>query len=265
LGWANSHPESNRFDLEHAMLEAWAGKDNLGATKMTGKSAARQFPPLSERLLPAFFRTLAMQDVGLAVGHLMAISGPNDRGQAMRGILDTVQTDGDRDRILEMISQIPDDDVRVLARRATVEQWAARDAPGAAAYVEKAQPAWERTRLMDSLGLTWLQREPEKAADWWVGHAPGPDTLVKIVNVWAQQDPNAAGRWLTKQSAGPASDAARMSFARQVADLDPESALRWAESVSDTTMRDSAAAKTFLDGSGWPLPRQARLKTENSQ
>jgi hypothetical protein len=31
-----------------------------------------------------------------------------------------------------------------------------------------------------------------------------------------------------------------MTFARQVADLDPESALQWATTVSDETMRRSA-------------------------
>ena len=274
LSWAADHPETNRIDMDQAILNDWAGNDPNAVIKVTGKTGAAQVRPVSERVTAALFRTLALKNPEAAFARLDEISNPNDRGQAIRGILDTIQSDTDRDRIFTLVSNIKDDEIRVQARRASVEQWAARDAPAAAAYVEKAEPAWERTRLMDSLGLAWLQSDPTSAAAWWVAQAPGPDTLVKIINVWAQQAPNDAGRWLAQQPAGPASDTARMTFARQVEDLDPESALRWAETVSDTTMRegtidhvyknwrlrDATAAGAFLDNSQWPADRLGRLK-----
>ena len=274
LAWAGDHPETNRIDMDQAILNAWAGNDPNAVIKVTGKTGAAQVRPVSERVTAALFRTLALKNPEAAFARLDAVSNPNDRGQAIRGILDTIQSDGDRERIFSLVANIKEDEIRVQARRAAVEQWAARDAPAAAAYVEKAEPAWERTRLMDSLGLAWLQSDPASAASWWVAHAPGPDTLVKIINVWAQQAPNDAGRWLAQQPLGPASDTARMTFARQVADLDPESALRWAETVSDSTMRegtidhvfaswhlrDATAAGAFLETSQWPSERLGRLK-----
>ena len=274
LAWVADHPESNRIDMDQAILNAWSGNDPNAVIKVTGKTGAAQARPVSERVTAALFRTLALKNPAAAFAKLGEIPNPNDRGQAIRGILDTMQSDADRDRIFSLVSNLKDDEIRVQARRATVEQWAARDAPAAAAYVEKAEPAWERTRLMDSLGLAWLQSDPGAAATWWVAQAPGPDTLVKIINVWAQQAPNDAGRWLAQQPPGPASDTARMTFARQVEDLDPESALRWAETVSDTTMRegtidhvyknwslrDATAAGAFLETSQWPSDRLGRLK-----
>ena len=274
LAWAAEHPESNPIDLDQAILSAWAGNDPDAVIKVTDKASAAQVRPASERMTAALFRALALKNPEEAFARLNATSNPNDRGQAIRGILDTIQSDADRERIFTLVANIKDDEIRVQARRAAVEQWASRDAASAAAYVEKAEPAWERTRLMDSLGLAWLQSDPAAAAAWWVAHAPGPDTLVKIINVWAQQAPNDAGRWLAQQPPGPASDTARMTFARQVADLDPESALRWAETVSDATMRegtidhvyknwhlrDATAAATFLEMSEWPSERLGRLK-----
>ena len=73
--------------------------------------------------------------------------------------------------------------------------------------------------------------------------------------------------------AGPDSDPARMTFARQVSDLDPESALRWAETISEPALRestidhvfgawrarDAAAAQSFLQKATWPEERVARL------
>jgi hypothetical protein len=274
LAWTRAHPEANRFDVRQGMLNVIAAKDPNAVVQMASKSGSAQFTPVGERVTATLFRTLARNNLPNAFAKLGEISSPNDRGQALRGILEIVQTDADRERIFSLVTTINDDEIRIQARRATVEQWAGQHPEAAAAYVAKAEPAWERTRLMDSLGLTWLQSHPQPAADWWLVQAPGPDTLVKIINVWAQQDANAAGTWLKQHPPGPTSDTARMTFARQVADLDPESALRWAETVSDASVRentidhvytnwnarDAAAASTFLGKSGWPAERLGRLQ-----
>ena len=279
MAWARGD-ESNvhQVDVVQGILEAWAGR-NPEAVMGWKRSATKVRPVrVSESVLGTVFRTMAKDDPEKALSRLVELPSPNHRGLALRGILDTVQTDADREKITAMIAGIREDDIRIQARRAVIEKWARRDAPAAAAFVEMAEPAWERTRLMDSLGLTWLQSDPASAAQWWVAHAPGPDTLVKIINVWAQQDPNAAGAWLGRRAPGPSSDAARMTFARQVADLDPESALRWAETVSEAGMREGtidhvfanwhlrnpAQARAFLRQSGWPVERVARLQNTSN-
>jgi RNA polymerase sigma factor (sigma-70 family) len=274
MAWATSDAsQAHRADVVQGVLTAWAGRDPGAVMGWAGKTGTAQRTRLSESVIATVFRTLAKDDPATAIARLYSLASPGDRGQALRGILDTVQTEDDRERISSVIATIADDEIRVQARRAMVEQWARRDAPAAAAFVEKSEPAWERTRLMDSLGLTWLQSDPLPAAEWWVAHAPGGDTLVKIINVWAQQDPNAAGLWLGTQPPGASSDTARMTFARQVADLDAESALRWAESVTDAPMReeainhifttwrtrDAAGATAFLQKSGWPAERVEHL------
>ena len=276
MAWASSDASGmHRAEMQQGVLAAWAANDPTAVMGWNAKRAdGVRNPPISEAVIATVFRTMAKKDPAKAFARLPSVASPNGRGQALRGILDTVQTDADRENIAALIAGIGPDDIRIQARRAMVEQWARRDAPAAAAFVEKAEPAWERTRMMDSLGFTWLQGDPASAAEWWVAHAPGADTLVKIINVWAQQDPNAAGIWLGGQTPGPASDAARMTFARQVADRDEESALRWAETVSDAQMRESTIdhvfanwrirnpdeANAFLSNSGWPDERTTRLR-----
>ncbi len=277
LAWVEQHPQPNRVDLTQGIFNAWASHDPNATFKIASKTGSAQTLPVTQRMTATLFCTMARQDIHSAFARLESIHGLNDRSQALRGILETVRTDADREEIFRILSTLPNAEIRIQARRAAVEQWAGVDPAAAAAYVEKAEPAWERTRLMDSLGLTWMQDKPAVAAAWWKKHAPGPDTLVKIINVWVQQDPNAAGLWLQEQPPGPASDSARMTFARQVSDLDPESALRWAETVSDETMRestidtvyanwqsrDATAAQQFLTKSAWPAARQQRIKTNN--
>jgi RNA polymerase sigma factor (sigma-70 family) len=266
-------PQQCRTGVFEGVLTAWAGHDPESALAWFQKSRGSAPPPMRESLLATIFRGLGTRDLAAAAAQLGWVRTENERGQALRGLLEAVRTDEQRGILLQSAEALADEEARRQVRRAVVEQWAQQDAAAAAAFVERAEPAHERTRLMDSLGLAWLQTDPARAADWWIAHAPDPQTLIKIMNVWAHNDPNAAGEWLGKQPAGPGSDSARMTFARQVSDLDPESALRWAETISepaqrestidhvfsDWRTRDAVAARSFLQKSNWPEERVARL------
>jgi RNA polymerase sigma factor (sigma-70 family) len=266
-------PLQCRTGVFEGVLTAWAGNDPESALAWFEKSRGSAPPPLRESLLATIFRGLGTRDLGAATAQLSWLRTENERGQALRGLLEAVRTDDQRGLLLRKAESIEDEEARRQVRRAVVEHWVQQDAAAAAAFVETAEPAHERVGLMDSLGLAWLQTEPARAADWWVTHAPGPQTLIKIMNVWAHNDPNAAGEWLGRLPAGPESDPARMTFARQVSDLDPESALRWAETISEAALREStidhvfgawrardgAAAQSFLQKATWPEERVARL------
>jgi len=274
INFANDElPEQYRLATTEGVLAAWAARDPeavIGwSTKLGGAAPAE----CRQSLLGSIFKTLASRDLAKAFFHLEHMQSSNERAQALRGVLETVQTQPERERILSLAGGLKDEELRTQTRRAVVENWT-RHAAAAAAWVEKSEPAWERPLLMDTLGLTWMQSDPAAAAAWWLAHEPGRDTLVKIINVWSQKDPDAAGAWLDAQPPGPQSDAARMTFARQVASLDSAGALTWAATISDESMRestishiyekwrdrDAAAAATFLQQSGWPAERLARLQ-----
>ncbi|MGI9243776.1 MAG: sigma-70 family RNA polymerase sigma factor [Verrucomicrobiales bacterium] len=278
MAWAASKAAGvHRADLAEGLMTAWAASNPDAALGLSTKSSSGGFPALAvdESAIATVFRSMAASDPKRAIARL-ALLRDQKIAPALRGIFDSVDSDEEREAIMPLIAKIQREDTRIQAHRAMVEHWARRDAIAAAAYVDKAEPAWVRTRLIDSLCFTWLQQDPQPAAEWWVERAPGPDTLVKIINVWAQQDPNAAGRWLGEKPRGPASDAARMTFARQVADRDEESALVWADTVSDEEMREGTidhifsgwrlrnpdAADAFLDNARWPEERVRRLQTD---
>jgi|GEM_PF-1715975 len=269
-------PGQHRLATSEGVLAAWAARDPEAVFAWDQKTRGSKAPPqVRDSLMAVLFKTLASRDLPKAFIYLNNVDRPNDRAHALRGILDTVQTPQDRERVLDAIASTQDSELRVQARRAVVETWARQDPAAAAAWVDNAEPAWERPRLMDSLGLTWLQNDPAKAAAWWIAREPGPDTLVKIINIWSQEDPKEASKWLDVQPPGLQSDTARMTFARQVSEREPDSALHWAATVSDESMRentidhifknwaarDAAAANSFLKASGWPAERLSRLQT----
>ena len=237
---ANELPEEHRLSTTEGVLAAWAARDPEAALVWDQKGRHNILPNPRESLVAAVFKSLASTNLPRAFEHLSRIGNSNERSQALRGIMDTALTSQVRDRIINAAAGLKEDELRVQTRRAVVESWAQQKPAEAAAWIDKVEPAWERPRLMDSLGLVWLAREPRAAAAWWLAREPGPDTLVKIVNVWAQKDPYAAGQWLDAQPSGPQSDTARMTYARQVAEQKPETALQWAATVTDETMRRSA-------------------------
>ena len=237
---ATAIPEELRVPTTEGVLTAWAARDPEGVLGWNSKSGGTTtVPPMSDSLLAAVFKGLASRDLARTFEYLKAMDNGPARAQALRGILDTLRTPEDRERLLARVA-LQEPELRIQSRRAVVESWARREPEQAAEWIGKVEPAWERPRLMDSLGFTWLQSNPAAAAAWWIAREPGPDTLVKVINVWSQRDPNEAGRWLATQPPGPQSDTARMTFARQVADLDPESALQWASTVTDEAMRRAA-------------------------
>jgi RNA polymerase sigma factor (sigma-70 family) len=250
--WADSDPEGalsfaltklpgeQQLSTAEGILSAWAARNPEDVVVWDTKGRHNVLPRPNDALVAAFFRARASTDLPRAFRQLSEIYNPNQRAQALRGIMETAMTPQARDRIIETAATLKDDEIRVQTRRAVVETWALQNPAEAAAWIDKVEPAWERPSLMDSLGLVWLHRKPEAAAKWWLEREPGPDTLVKIINVWAQKDVHAAAKWLDSQPIGPQSDTARMTFARQVAEREPEIALQWASTVSDETMRRSA-------------------------
>lgn len=233
-------PAEQQLSTAEGVLSAWAARDPDAVIMWEAKGRYNVLPRLSDSLVATVFKALASTDLPKAFNRLYKTPNPNDRAQALRGIMDTATTPQARERIIEVAADLKDDEIRVQTRRAVVETWALQNPSEAAAWIDKVEPAWERSSLMDSLGLVWLQRKPEAAAKWWLEREPGPDTLVKIINVWAQKDVHGAAKWLDSQPVGPQSDTARMTFARQVGERNPETALQWASTVSDETMRRSA-------------------------
>lgn len=232
-------PLENRPDVFSGIMESWSGRNPEAALAWLSKAGASAPAPQQESALAAVFRGLAGQGFEVALEKLAWVHGETGRAQALRGLVQAILTPEDREAALRAVGDMDDPELRLQARRAVIEQWAEVNPRAAAAWVQDQPPTWERRRLTDSLAVAWMQAEPQAAADWWTLQQPGADTRLKIINVWAHRDPSAAGRWLGAQPAGPESDLARMTFARQIAEIDPPAAVAWAQTLADPALRAS--------------------------
>ena len=117
------------------------------------------------------------------------------------------------------------------------------------------------------VAMAWVRSDPDAAMPWLFKHTPEevlPDALAAAVGVWARADPNAAATWLGESApAGVDTDVAVASFARQIVDRDPESALAWATSVKNPALRQGAQSSVM---SQWAIrePAAARAYVQSA-
>lgn len=149
------------------------------------------------------------------------------------------------------------------------------DLAGASALVETFELGKERSEAAKAVVNAWFETEPESAAAWFLDQVSDeemPAAIRDMTHRWLRRDPNAAGEFLSRIEQGEQTDPARAAFSQGIAAMDPESALIWAETITDDKMRegslvnvykqwhrrDPQAAEASLNGSG--LSKEQILK-----
>jgi hypothetical protein len=88
----------------------------------------------------------------------------------------------------------------------------------------------------------WFLKLPQAGKD--------QSALETLIENWAGYDQSAAGEFLNRQPAGPDKDKTRRILALRTTAISPEGALKWAESISDESLRATTSEqvlKTWRD------------------
>lgn len=256
-------------------IEHWAAHDPDGAfaawrEQSAGDSAKRlSWGGDQQEITRALFAGMAQQDFQKAVHYLNGVERELFGG-ALAGLGTTAaKTEQGRAFFLDQLTQVNDQPVSYEAISGFMHGWAQNDFPSAKAWVEGQPPGNQRDYALRQVGLNYVRRDPKAGADWWLAQATPAEraqAFFGIAQGWASIDIKAAGEWLNRQGSGAALDSGRSAFADVAVEHDPETALMWAESISEPTYRnevlartlrkwqrlDSAAAEQFLIKSGWP-------------
>lgn len=108
-------------------------------------------------------------------------------------------------------------------------------------WLESAAPSPEEcTQLATGIHYRATRGETGQWIDWMSGHLPASECQSRVgplMSEWTTQDYPAASKWLAQAPAGPARDAATLTFAATVAPHDPAAAAQWADSLPDSPQR----------------------------
>ena len=144
---------------------------------------------------------------------------------------------------------------KTQALEEAVESWVGKDTDAAVAYMAKMDQG-ERDQIMKEVVEQWGRKgaEAQPAAAEWVASQPDGkgkvDATGEIVGQWMRTDAESASGWLNEQPEGDAKDRGIAALLRdRSVREDPEAAVAWADSISDSEMRSEqveSSARNWL-------------------
>jgi len=169
-------------------------------------------------------------------------------------------------------------DVKRSVSRGIIRDWADRSPQAAASFAAENQVEVGRGGWPGLVADRWSKQDPSSAAAW-AASLPEGDAQRRaydeVVQNWCDLNIQSAAAFVASQPAGPNKEVMVSTLAREVAKLDPPSALQWASTLSDPVMQedtawsimrrsvrnDPAAALELLQKSSLSAPVQQAIST----
>lgn len=232
-------------DAKISILETWASNDPIAALAWANANLANVPSRLRESQISAIFRGYAELNPAAAFNAAMqlddsSVQAANLKRRALSEVVETQIRNGELFMAKQTIEQLPDGDIKNDLMREMVGEWARFDPENAADYVLSLGDA-APTNLKNALINEWAESDPAAAAAW-LSALPEGDPVIgrataEIIREWARYDLSASAEWLNSLPASPELDWAVASYTFRAAQEDPQSAISWAESISNERMR----------------------------
>jgi hypothetical protein len=231
-------PDSSARELASRLLVAhWLETDPNGALKFASEN--RDFDYIASDV----FQQFAADDLQGALDRAKAISDPNLRYQALRGVL-SFMADQDPLRALQLASTLGSFPNEEPLNQMIYRQWSATDpqAAAAAAALDSSNGGGWRSPVGQVL-RNWASQDPLAALNWasaLTDPASQAREIGQVIRQWSRDDFNAAANWVNTLAPGNTRDAAAAALAFSMAQTDLNSAIGWAQSIADSGQRDNA-------------------------
>jgi hypothetical protein len=231
-------PEGTARSLAEKLLIArWAETDPDGAVKFASENHDFDF------IASDVFQQLAADDMQGALARAQALSDPNARYQALRGVL-SYMADQDPLGALRLAATLGNFPNNESLSQVIYRQWSQIDPQAAAAAASMDQSAGQGWRSPVSQVLrNWAGQDPLSALAWANSVADAGTQardIAQIIREWGRDDVAAAGAYVNNLPAGSNRDAAAAALAYSLAGSDPAAAIPWAQSISDNGQREAA-------------------------
>jgi len=189
--------------------------------------------------------TLATRSIAEALTAVVNIDKPAVRARAAMSLTDFLLQSGNLDRAAAWLEDLPDDAAKSQALAYTASRWAGYDPERALAWSSLLA---EPYRIPASLAAleTWSASEPEAAFAWCL--TSDQDRLrrtgmTEVATRWVEMyGPAPLAEFLNRHPYDPAFDGPVAIIALESMNSDVETALRWAQSISDPARRSATEA-----------------------
>lgn len=286
------NPSTNHKDLLDAILSHMPPGDNF------------------QQAVSGIFSSWAIKDPAAAATAISQLPPGKVFSSAASQIASQwAQSESNKQKIIDWVRELPEGEARRNAYHSVFSEWSS-DSPQDAIRALNTLSPEDRGDAVQALALGWSRKDPEAVLQWsstlsdsrersgivqsaisqwasispesairYIDHLPETsrvDAMRIAVERWASKDTEAAAEWLRKQPQGPAKDAAIFSLSRKISLEDPETALAWAATISNTAQRtrqteiliqdwlrqDVSAARAWISRAKLPEGTRERLLRE---
>jgi hypothetical protein len=160
----------------------------------------------------------------------------------VEGLVDAGIVETDPQRMASWCLKIRDDSMQSAPLAAVASAWCRRDIEAAAAWLNSLPPSTGKDFAMNKLARELASQYPVHAMAWAVSivdEGQRANAIGAAMKPWAKQDPAGASQFLATMKAGKDRDEAIRLFTGQLVAVDPVTAMEWAETVSDTRLRQT--------------------------
>ena len=257
---ALDYAEEN-FDMEDpkhliirsSVIKSWANADPAATwewyqEQVPGEGVGIYGGDTPVMALTSIFSSFATKNPDLAFDLAEKLEDEQERSLALQGLGQGAWNDRLREKVLARIEAIESESEKESARHAIFSQWIQVDPEESLAWADRLAGDGRKKAIQQiAPSLKWT--DPERSADLLLSVAETPEerqqAYSNTISAWAKKDANAAGEWLGRQAQGPELDRALQKFATAVAEKDPESAMAWADTVSDESKRAEAVKEVY--------------------
>jgi hypothetical protein len=237
-------PEGSSKTLASGLLVShWIETDPEGALKFAAQNHDFDY------ITADVFQQFAAGDVQEALARAQAITDPNARYQALRGVL-SYMADSDPLAALQLANTLGTFANNEPLSQMIYRQWAQIDPQAAAAAAAQASADGGWRSPVNQVLRNWASQDPLSALAW-INSQVDPSMQARdigqIIRQWSRDDESAAVNYVNNLGAGPARDAAAAALAFSLGTNDPSSAISWAQSIGDQGMRDNAIQRLMRE------------------
>ena len=171
-----------------------------------------------------------------------------------------------------------DDDVDYVS---SLPEFVQEDLQGAVAWVAEHAGEAYANDAVEEVAEQWAEKDPQAVIEWGASlpESAQADVYSEALDEWTERDPLAASEYLASMPSSAAKDSAVEGFATELAKTDPESAVVWAQTIGNESLRaealtdvaqnwfrqDQAAVEAWLPTSGLSEEAQNTVTTSQSR
>jgi hypothetical protein len=236
-------------DAERArtdILEVWASNEPMAALAWANEALADVPTNLRNSQMRAILRGFAETNPTGAFQYASALDDSTATAMRLKNhllgeVIETQIRGGGLQDAQTTIALMEEGPTKNSLQRELVNEWAAFDPESAAAYV-KSLGDDAPTSLKTTLIAEWAENDPAAAAAW-LSALPKDDpafaqATATITREWTRYDLTASSEWLNSLPASPELDRAIATYTFRATQEDPATAMSWAESINNDTMRN---------------------------